>query len=180
MKKINLIIGGVVLATILLISMFFITTNNRVVGMEEEIANAQSNISKEEQRRIDLFQNLVDSIESYNKYEQSTLDKIVMARSQSSQGNIEAAEKTISLVIEQYPDLKAQKNYQTAMREFSITENRLAEYRGNYNSTVKVYNRYVRRFPAHQILSMSGYEKQDFNYLDYKVDNSKATKLFGK
>lgn len=178
MNKLILIWVGVILAIGILIAVTFISINNRTIGLEEEIANAKSNISKEEQRRVDLFHNLVDSIESYNKYEQSTLDKIVQARSQSSKGNIEAAEKTISVIVEQYPDLKAQKNYQTAMKEFSITENRLAEYRGNYNSMIKSYNRYVRRFPASFVLNISGYEKQDYEYLDFKVDNSKATNLF--
>ncbi|EUJ51811.1 LemA family protein [Paenilisteria rocourtiae] len=179
MKKLIWIWSGVVFGLLVLLLVIGITTNNRVIGLEEEISNSKSNISKEEQRRVDLFHNLVDSIESYNKYEQSTLDKIVQARSQSSKGNIEAAEKTISVIVEQYPDLKSQKNYQTAMREFSITENRLAEYRGNYNAMVKTYNRYIRRFPASFILSIIGYDKQDYKYLDFKVDNSQATDLFG-
>lgn len=178
MNKLILIWAGVFLGVGLLIGAVFISTNNSVIGLEEEISSAKSNISKEEQRRVDLFHNLVDSIENYNKYEQSTLDKIVQARAQSANGNIEAAEKTISVVVEQYPELKAQKNYQTAMREFSITENRLAEYRGNYNAMIKSYNRYVRRFPASFILSVSGYEKQDYEYLDFKVDNANATNLF--
>lgn len=180
MVKVIGIIAAVIVALGLMVGMFFVSINNHVIGLEENIKSSQSNISKEEQRRVDLFGNLVDAIESYNKYEQNTMDNIVKARSQAHDGNVEKAQKTIDVVVEAYPELKAQDNYKTAMKEFSVTENRLASHRGNYNDQVKSYNRYIKRFPASFVLNMSGYEQQNYEYLDFKVDNSKATNLFGK
>lgn len=66
------------------------------------------------------------------------------------------------------------------MKEFSITENRLADYRDNYNDFVKQYKRYIRKFPVKQFLSMSGYDIQSYKYLEFTVDNKAATNLFGK
>lgn len=64
------------------------------------------------------------------------------------------------------------------MTEFSITENRLASYREQYNNDVRSYNRKVRSFPSNLILAIMGYDKQDFNYLDYNVDSDQARNLF--
>lgn len=177
--KQTLLIIGVVLAVILLFTVVpTVTYHNKAVGLEEQINTAQSNISKEEQRRVDLFNNLVDAIQSYNKYEQSTLDKIIKARSQANNGNVENAKLTLNAVVEQYPQLKSQDNYKTAMKEFSITENRLASYRENYNNQVRTYNSFVRSFPASMFLGVTGYVKQNYKYLDFHVDNSQARNLF--
>lgn len=179
--KLSLLIIGSVLAVIILFGVVpTVVTHNSAINREEQINVAKSNISKEEQRRVDLFNNLVDAIKSYDKYESSTLEKITQARSQANKGNVEKATVTINAVVEQYPQLKSQDNYKTTMREFSITENRLASYRENYNDQVQSYNRYVRTFPASLYLGMSGYVKQNFQYLDFHVDNSKATNLFDK
>lgn len=178
--KLGLIILAIVGALGLSVLFGVKNIENKAIGFEENIFSANASISKEEQRRIDLFSNLVDAIESYNDYEQSAFTKIVEARKQASTGNIEEAAKTLDVVIEKYPELKSQENYKTAMTEFSITENRLAEHRENYNNSVRSYNRYVRKFPSKQLLSIQGYEVVEYTYLDFKVDNSKATDLFGK
>lgn len=153
---------------------------NKAIGYEETIATSKASISKEEKRRVDLFGNLVDAIESYNDYENKTMSKIVEARSQTEKGNIENAAKELNVVVEQYPDLKSSENYKKAMLEFSITENRLADYRENYNVQVKKYNKYLRSFPSKQLLGLQGYEKQNYPYLEFEVDNDEATNLFGK
>lgn len=178
--KLPLIIFDAVLALIVAAFFYSQSVENKAIVLEESIEESHSAIEKEEQRRLDLFTNLVDAIESYNDYESSTMQKIVDARKTAKSGDVEKASEKLSVVVEQYPDLKSQKNYQTTMQEFSITENRLADYRDNYNDFVKKYKRYVRKFPSKQILSISGYEIRNYNYLNFKVDNTKATNLFGK
>ena len=64
------------------------------------------------------------------------------------------------------------------MLEFSITENRLASYREQYNADVKEYNNTVRSQPTAFILGIMGYDKKDYKYLDFNVDNTKARDLF--
>ena len=178
-KSINIIIGLAVVV-VLAITVFgvFASANNKVVKLEETINTSQSNISKEEQRRVDLFNNLVDAVQSYNQFEQATLEKVIQARQQANGGQIENAQLTLAAVVEAYPQLKSQDNYKQAMLEFSITENRLAQYREQYNGDVKSYNQAVRTFPRSMILAIMGYDKKDYKYLDFNVDNAEARDLF--
>lgn len=175
----NLLIGAavaVVLVTILIIT--FASANNTAVRQEETINTSQSNISKEEQRRVDLFNNLVDAVQSARTFEQETQTKIAEARSQGNAGNVDQAMLTISAVAEAYPEIKSTDLYKQTMLEFSITENRLASYREQYNGDVKEYNATVRSFPRSMILGIMGYDVKDYKYLDFNVDNSEARNLF--
>jgi len=160
-------IAGVVVLFIVIVTSIFSGNYNRVVSLEENINNSNSNISKEEKRRIDLFNNIADAVQSYNQFEQSTLEKIIQARQQANGGQIESAQLTLAAVVEQYPQLRSQENYKQAILEFSITENRIAGYREQYNNDVRGYNKKVRSFPSNITLSIIGYQKQDFKYLDY-------------
>lgn len=178
-KTINILIGvGVAVVLVLFTVSIFAHANNTVVRLEETINTSQSNISKEEQRRVDLFNNLVDAVQSYNQFEQATLEKVIQARQQANAGQIENAAIALAAVVEAYPQLKSQDNYKQAMLEFSITENRLASYREQYNTDVRSYNQSVRSFPRSAILALMGYDKKDYKYLDFKVDNADARDLF--
>ena len=164
------VIGFVVLASF--------SAENNAIGKEESIASAKSGISKEEQRRVDLFSNMVDAVQSYNDHEAETLKHVADARAKAQSGDVEGAKSALNVVVEAYTEIKSQVNYSQAMKEFSITENRLAEYRDNYNQSVKTYKRYVRKFPTRLFVSGRGYEFSEYEYLEFKVDNSKATNLF--
>lgn len=167
-----LITGGVIsVATIAGIT-------NRSITLEESVSETKSNISKEEQRRVDLFNNLADSVKSYNKHESETLKAVTEARKQADEGKTHDAMNALNAVVEKYPDLKSQSNYNQINKEFSLTENRLANYREAYNSSVQNYNRYVRSFGPNIILGMAGYQKQHYHYLDYQVKNEDARNLF--
>lgn len=170
--------GGAVLLLILMMIPFFSSRYNRVVTLEENINASKSNISKEEQRRVDLFNNLVDAVENAKDFEKSTQVQIAEARSQANTGKVQEAMLTIQAVAEAYPEIKSIQLYDKTMTEFSITENRLAGYREQYNVDVRSYNRNVRSFPNNIILSIMGYDKKDFQYLDFNVDNGEARNLF--
>lgn len=177
MKK-TIIITGIVLSIILMIGIKFATTNNRVVFLEEQIKESDSAIKIQEKRRLDLIVNLVDTVKSYNKYEQETLSEIVEARSKALDGKIEDAEKLINVVVEKYPELKSNENYKQVMTEMSITENLIAEHRNNYNDQVKNYKKYTKKFPNNIILGIMGYEKINYSYLDYEVSQDAPTNLW--
>jgi LemA protein len=178
-KAVNtFIVLGVLLVVFLILSSSLGSVNNHYVVLSQNVSTSQSNISKEEQRRVDLFNNLVDAIQSYNKFEQSTLTQITQARAEGNNGNVDQAMVAIKAVTEAYPQLQSQKNYQQATLEFSITENRLAQYREQYNNDVRSYNSYTQSFPGGIFLSVLGKDKTQKQYLDFKVDNSQARNLF--
>lgn len=176
-SKITIIVSSVVGVLVIMFVAAFSISNGQI-RRQQEVQTAKANISKEEERRIDLFRNMVDAVESYNSYESSTQQKITDARAKANQGKINQASQSLNAVVERYPQLKSQKNYKQAMLEFSITENRLANYRENYNDEVQNYNVYVRRFPNHQILEMMGNSTKTYEPLHYNVNNAKATNLF--
>ena len=172
------ILTSTVVAVLVIFFAGAISIGNGQIKRQQEVQTAKANISKEEERRIDLFKNMVDAVQSYNHYESSTQQKIVDARIKANQGKITQASQSLNAVVERYPELKSQNNYKQAMLEFSITENRLANYRENYNDEVQSYDIYVRRFPNHQILNMMGNSTRTYEPLHYNVDNAKATNLF--
>lgn len=178
--KLNYIItiAGILFSFFILFGLTVSGWYNTAITSEENINTSLSNISKEEQRRVDLFNNLVDTVESYNKFEKETLTQVIEARAQGNAGKVEEAMLTLAMVVEAYPELKSISNYDKLMLEFSITENRIASYREQYNNDIRSYNKFVRSFPIGFILSIIGYNKQDFQYLDYQVNNEDARNLF--
>ena len=160
MKK-TLIIVGVIVAVIVLFVGIFASTNNKVVNFEEQILESISSLESQYKRRYDLFYNLVDAIISSNEFESGTHIQVVEARTNADNGDLESADKNIKFVVENYPELQGQKNYETYMLEVSKTENLIQQYRENLNMQVKNYKKYVRSFPASMILNIMGYEMID-------------------
>lgn len=177
MKKI-LIILGVVFTIVMLVIGIIASKNNTAITLEEQIRESKSAINIQEKRREDLIYNLVDTVKSYTKYEQDTLAKIVEARSAATNGKIEDAKTLILAIVEQYPELKANEQYSNLMIELTSTENTIANYRNNYNTQIKKYNKYIRKFPNSLILSMLGYKTLEEDYLSYEASQDAPRNLF--
>ena len=165
-----------VIAVTLMVIFGVQSSQNKAINLEESVETAKSDVKVQEKRRVDLVYNLADCVKQYDKHEAETLKSIVDGR--SSKGDIENVTTTISAVTESYPELKSNENYKTLMNELSMTENLISEYRSNYNKQIKVYKRYVRKFPTRQFLSLLGYEAQEYKYLDYDVSSDAPQKLF--
>ncbi len=177
MKK--LLIGlGIILGIVLMMIGMFVGTNNTAINLEEQIKESKSSINIQEKRREDLIYNLVDTVESYNKYEQETMTSIIEARAKANSGNVEEAEVLINAVAEKYPELKSNENYKSLMTELAVTENLIAEHRNNYNIQVKQYNKHIKKFPNSLILNMMGYKKLDNTYLEYEASEDAPRNLF--
>lgn len=176
--KIFAIIGGIILALILLFVAVFASTNNRAISLEEQINGASSEIEVQEKRRVDLIYNLVDTVEAYAKHEADTLTTITEARNDAANGNIEEAQTAIVAVAEAYPELKSSENYNQLMTELALTENMIAQSRNNYNTQIKEYNKFVRSFPNNLILGIMGYEKVEFDYTEYEAPEDAPQNLF--
>lgn len=168
-----------IVVSVLLFGVFFVqNSQNRAFALEEQVNTAQSDIKVQEKRRVDLVYNLADVVKQYDKHEAETLKNVVDGR--GGTGDIENVTTAITAVTEAYPELKSNTNYKELMNELSITENMIAEYRSNYNTQIKEYNRYVRKFPTRWFLDILGYEKQDYKYLDYKAPEDAPQNLFGE
>lgn len=179
MKNLKIILISIIsVICVIILGIFAINgVQNKAINLEEQIKTASSDIKVQEKRRVDLVYNLADCVKQYDKHEAETLQAIVEGRSKD--GNIENVNTLISAVTEAYPELKSNENYKELMNELSITENLIANYRSNYNTQVRAYNRYVRKFPNKQFLSMLGYEQVDYDYLNYDVSSDAPQNLFG-
>lgn len=167
-----------IIAVIILCVFGMQSSQNKAFALEEQVNTAQSDIEVQEKRRVDLVYNLADCVKQYDKHEADTLTAIAEGRSSTS--DIENVTMAITAVSEAYPELKSNANYKQFMNELSITENLIAEYRSNYNKQVKSYNRYVRTFPTRTFLSILGYEKQEYTYLEYDAPSTAPQNLFGE
>lgn len=176
--KIILIVVGIVIGCIVFGTSLFMGKYNTVVSLEEQVNESYSNIEIQEKRRADLIPNYVDSIKDYKNFEQETLTQVIEERSQAESGNVEQAQKTLSVVVEQYPELKASELYKNLQIELSTTENMIKDYREDYNKQVKSYIKKTRSFPTNIVLNLMGYETKDFKYLKYDTSADAPTNLF--
>ena len=146
---------------------------NRFVTEEEAIKAQWAQVQNQLQRRNDLIPNLVETVKGYAGHEEGVFKAIADARSQllaarSPQETIEAANRQTSAlgrllaVVENYPQLKANEQFNRLMDELSGTENRIAVERMRYNERVQQYNTSTRRFPANLTAMLFGFERYPF------------------
>lgn len=174
MKVVLSMILGIILFAILVVFALN-SVQNKAITLEEQIKVSESDVEVQEKRREDLVFNLVDTVKQYDKYEAETLKSIVESR----KGNAPKEVSTVlSAVSEAYPQLKSNTNYKQLMLELSITENKISEHRTTYNTQVKEYNRFIKKFPNKQILNFMGYQKADYTYLEFNSKSDAPQNLF--
>ena len=176
--KLTLIVAAAVIAAIVLGVFSLQGTQNKAISLEEQINTAQSDIKVQEKRRSDLIPNLVDFVQAYDEHEYQVLMDVINARGSSSDESVQEIQTMIQAVAEAYPDLKSSENYRELMNELATTENLIANYRSNFNTWVKNYNQYVRKFPNKQVLGLLGYEIINYEYLSYDTSSDAPTGLF--
>lgn len=182
MIKKNKIIMGVTALIILIILFSIIGAYNGLVNSDENVKQKWANVQTAYQRRADLIPNLVETVKGYKNYEKETLTKITELRSQAGQAkiNVDSATSPVELqtamgamdnvlsklmvIVENYPDLKANENFLSLQDELAGTENRVKVERDNFNVAVKDYNVKVRKFPSNIIAGIFGFGmKEGFN-----------------
>ncbi|MFH0839052.1 MAG: LemA family protein [Candidatus Omnitrophota bacterium] len=165
MKK--FLIGIVIITVAILVS--FVSTYNGIVSKHETITAKWAQVENQLQRRNDLIPNLVNSVKGYAAHEKTVFEDITNARSQwakagtveeklKAASGVDAALARLLLVVENYPNLKADGTFLRLMDELSGTENRIAVERMRYNEAVRDYNVTVRTFPGNVIAGMFGYK----------------------
>lgn len=168
MKKSTIIIL-VVVAVIALVVIWAISTNNSLVKLEVSIEQKQAEIDNQLKRRADLIPNLVNTVKGLTKQELDIVNSITASRekmnSGSTQDKLDAnteLSRNITLLVENYPEIKSDATFTSLMDELSGTENRIAVARKNYNDEVAVYNKKIAVFPSSIIANMFGHEKVEY------------------
>lgn len=171
MKK-SLIVVGVIVLILLVFFLSIRGTYNRLVALDESVKTAWSQVENQFQRRLDLIPNYVETVKGYAKHEREVLIQVTEARAKvagagSIEGKIGANNKLSSalarllLVVERYPDLKANQNFIRLQDELAGTENRIAVERRRYNEAVRVYNTKIRSFPTTIMAGMFGFQRAE-------------------
>jgi len=154
---------------ILLIIISFASVYNGIVSKHENITAKWAQVENQLQRRNDLIPNLLNTVKGYASHEKTVLENITNARSQwakattvgdkiKAASGLDAALARLLLVVENYPNLKADQAFLKLMDELSGTENRIAVERMRYNEAVRDYNVTVRSFPGNFVAGMFGYK----------------------
>lgn len=164
MKKGILVIIGIVI----LVALFFARYMNNVPRADENVKEKWSQVQNQYKRRADLIPNLVKTVKGYAKHEQETFTKVVEARSKATSMKIDAsvldnpaklqafanaqdglssALSKLMVVVERYPDLKADKNFLALQSQLEGTENRISVARRDFITAVKQYNLELRTIP---------------------------------
>ena len=170
---------GIVLVIVLLIVVSFISIYNALVRLRNQVDNAWSQIDVQLKRRHDLIPNLIETAKGYMKHERETLSSITEARSRAmgaksvsdsakAEGLLGDALGRFMLVVENYPDLKANQNFLSLQEELSSTENKIAFSRQNYNDQVLFFNNKIQMFPSNVIAGMFSFSKRDF----FEIENA--------
>jgi LemA protein len=182
--KINknwIIIGIIVLFVIIIIS-WSTGIYNGLVTREEGVNSQWSQVENVYQRRADLIPNLVNTVKGYANFEKSTLTAVIEARSkatavnispknldaaslqkfQSAQDGLSSALGRLMVVVERYPELKANQNFLELQAQLESTENRITVERQKFNESAQDYNTYIRKFPKNIFSGMFGFQKKAY------------------
>ena len=168
---------------------------NKMVEMEEQVASQWSQVENVYQRRADLIPNLVNTVKGYAEHEQETLTSVIEARSKATSVNVDpgnmspgaieqfnqaqeglsSALSRLMVVVERYPDLKANQNFRDLQAQLEGTENRIAVERRKFNEVTQAYNAYIRKFPQLIYAGWFGFDKK--NYFEAQQGADKAPEV---
>lgn len=183
LNKNFLIILGIVLLFLIGGCNLFVGNYNRLLSLEEAVKSQWSQVENVYQRRADLIPNLVETVKGYMKHERQTFEAIVEARSkvgsikldssivndskrlaefQRMQRELSGALSRLLVVVENYPQLKANENFLSLQSQLEGTENRIAVERKRYNDLAMEFNALRRRFPSNIIANMFGFKEKAY------------------
>ena len=172
----------IIIAAIVAIVGYCMSSYNTLVGQDEAVGTAWSNVENQYQRRVDLIPNLVNTVKGYASHEKETFEAVVSARAkatqttvdiddltpekiaayQKAQGELGSALGRLLAITENYPELKANENFKELQAQLEGTENRISTERHKFNEVAKTYNTSIRRFPKNIIASMFGFGKRPY------------------
>lgn len=174
-------IALIVIGVLVLVVLYGVSIYNRLVKLRNLVQEAWSSIDVMLKKRHDLIPNLVETVKGYATHERETLENVTRARNlavgadsvegkEIAEKNLNQAMMNLFAVAEQYPDLKANANFQQLQAELSSIENDIEKSRRYYNGTVRENNTLVESFPSNIVANMYKFEKSKFFELDNIAD----------
>jgi len=174
----------VLIVIIAVVALFLISIYNSLVKLRNQVKNAWSQIDVQLKRRHDLIPNLIETVKGYMTHERDTLENITKARSQAvaaegvgdkakAEGELTSALGKFNLVVENYPDLKANQNFLSLQEELTSTENKISFSRQNYNDQVLFYNNKIQMFPSNIVPGMFQFNVEEF----FEIEDEKEKEV---
>ena len=163
---------GFALFLFFVVLVWFISVYNVLVTMRNRCKNAWAQIDVQLKRRHDLIPNLVNTVKGYAKHESGTLEAVIKARGAAmsangvgaqarAEGELSTALGRLMVVVEQYPDLKANQNFMQVQEELTSTENKISFARQSYNDSVMQYNTKREMVPSNIVAGIGKFEKME-------------------
>jgi len=171
---------GIVVAVIVIFGLMLMSSYNGFVNAEENVDQSYAQIENQLQRRLDLIPNLVNTVKGYASHEKEVIASISDARARLAGANTPQEQATANtelsgalsrllVVVENYPNLKANEQFTQLMDELAGTENRISVARKDYNDQVATFNKKIKRFPGAIIAGMTGFDKKEYFKADPKA-----------
>lgn len=168
---------------------------NKMVQLDEQVKSSWGQVQNVYQRRADLIPNLVNTVKGYAAHEQETFEKVIEARSKATsitvdptkltpealqqfnqaQDGLSSALSRLMVVVEQYPDLKANQNFMDLQAQLEGTENRITVERMKFNESTQGYNAYIRKIPQVIYAGWFGFDKKA--YFEAEKGSEKAPEV---
>jgi len=198
MKKNLWMTLGIVVLVLWAVWQFFGGTYNKLVAGEEGVKSAWAQVQNAYQRRLDLIPNLVSTVKGYAAHEKETLAQITEARAkvgsmqvgpeilndpakfqqfQQAQGQLGSVLSRLMVVMERYPDLKANQNFLELQNQLEGTENRISVERRRYNDAAQAFNTFLRQIPNNFIAKLSGFQAKAYFEADAAAAQAPSVKF---
>lgn len=186
----------ITIIVIAVIALFFYSsikgTYNKMVAMDEGVKSQWAQVENVYQRRADLIPNLVNTVKGYASHEKETLTQVVEARAkatsttidpsklnaqniqafQQAQSGLSSALSKLMVVVERYPDLKANQNFLELQAQLEGTENRITVERQKFNNSAQAFNTYIKLFPKNIYANIFGFEEKAYFKAQEKAEEA--------
>ncbi len=174
-----LVLGGL----IVVIGLWVALTYNGLIRLRQRVNNAWAQIDVQLKRRHDLIPNLVETAKGYMEHERETLEEVTKARNLAQQaggpGEAAGAEQQLSnalgqffVVVERYPDLKANQNFLALQEELTSTENKIGFARQFYNDQAMKLNTRIQSVPANIVAGLFNFQERDFFEVELEAERA--------
>ncbi len=179
-----------ILFIVIIGGLYYYSTYNKLIRLHEEVQKAWSDVDVQLKRRADLIPNLVNVVKGYAKHEKDVFEYIAKARSQllnaktpqdemKASNQLEGAIGRLLVIVERYPELKANEEFTRLMDNLEGTENRIAVARKRYNDIVAIYNSTIKSIPANIVASKMGLKPAPYFKITIKKEKQVPKVNFG-